>query len=139
MVIYRGVNMTLENAGTTISPGGASGTVRCFSETYDMSTGTVTTSDTLEVGVIPKGAVFLYGVISNTATLATSTVALGITGSVAKYRAALIKTTILPEVFGVGAALGAVTTAEETVFATIAVASLPTSGTLSVSIFYAYN
>ena len=98
-----------------------------------------TTSDTILLGNLPAGATFAYGVINTTATLGTSTVAIGITGTTGKYRAAATFTTAdTPTLFGTAAqqALASPLSAEESVIATIAVANLPASGTLVVDLFY---
>jgi hypothetical protein len=97
------------------------------------------TTDTIVVGVLPKGSILLYGVMNNSATLGSSTVAIGITGTTGKYRAAAVKTTTTPEVFGVGGNLGVLLTADETVFITIAAADFPASGALSISLVYVQN
>lgn len=101
---------------------------------------TQTTSDTLVIGNLPTGATFAYGVSVATATLgASATIAIGTTGSTGKYRAAAVHTAVeTPALFGITAAASTATplAAEETVFITIAVASLPGSGTLVVDIYY---
>lgn len=139
MAVLRGTNMTLLNAGTTSDPGFVDATVRVFSETVALAA--QATTDTIEVARLPKGAVFLYGVLTASATLgASATVAIGITGSVAKYRAAATFTTAnTPTLFGLAASTGVALTAEETVFITIAEAALPGSGTLRCQIFYTFN
>ena len=101
---------------------------------------TQTTSDTLQIGNIPAGAVFAYGVITASASLGTSTLAIGPASSTGKYRtAATFTATDTPTLFGNTAAIAAAdcaSTVEETVIGTIAVASLPASGTLVVDLFY---
>lgn len=99
---------------------------------------TQTTSDTLVIGNLPTGATFAYGVINASATLgASATVAIGTTGATGKYRAAAVFTAAAPTLFGdVAAVAAAPLAAEEQVFITIAVASLPASGTLVVDLYY---
>lgn len=101
---------------------------------------TQTTSDTLVIGNLPAGATFAYGVITASATLGTSTVAIGISGTTGKYRAAATFTAAdTPTLFGTAATVGATDpalSAEESVFATIATASLPASGTLVIDLYY---
>ena len=109
--------------------------VRVYREVITLAT--QTTSDTITLADnVPVGSTFMYGVMLATVTLgATATVAIGVTGTTGKYRAAAVYTTAAPEVFGVAA--GSVTlTAAETVFATIAAASLPGAGTWIVQLFY---
>ena len=137
MAVLRGPEMTKLNAGTTPDPGGVDATVRCFTEIITLAS--QGTSDTIEVARLPKGAKFLYGVISSTASLSTAVVAIGITGTTGKYRAAAVHTATVPTFFGVQAAVGVALTAEETVFITITTAALPSSGTLIVQMFYTFD
>lgn len=97
------------------------------------------TTDTIVVAVVPAGFTFAFGIINTDTSLGSSTVAIGITGTTGKYRAAATFTaTNTPTLFGVAAAEGAQTalTADETVFITIAAATMPASGTLVVDMFY---
>lgn len=138
MAVFYGEQNTLLNAGTVLAPGFSSGTVRCFVEEVTMAA--QTTSDTIVVAKLPKGAIPLFGILINSATMgASATVAIGITGNTGKYRAAATKTSITPEVFGVTAGLGEPLAADEEVFVTIGAASLPSSGTFRVMMFYAFN
>lgn len=100
---------------------------------------TQTTSDTIVVAVVPAGFTFAFGIITTDTSLGTSTVAIGITGTTGKYRAAATFTaTNTPAFFGPAAAVGASTalTADETIFITIATASLPASGNLVVDMYF---
>ena len=104
--------------------------------------GTQTTADTIVIGELPAGATFAFGMLTSSVTLGTSTIAVGITGATGKYRAAAVFTAVdTPTLFGTNATVGAddpALSANETVFITIAVASLPASGTLIVDLFYSY-
>lgn len=98
-----------------------------------------TTSDTIVVGNLPPGATFMYGVLNASATLGSSTVAIGTSGSTGKYRAAATFTAAdTPTLFGTNATVAAAAplAAEEQVIITIAAANLPSSGTLAVDLFY---
>lgn len=101
---------------------------------------TQTTSDTIVIATPQKGDAFMYGVLNASATLgASATVAIGVTGTTGKYRAAATFTTAnVPTLFGVNAAVAVADglAADETVFITIAVASLPSSGTLVVDMYF---
>lgn len=111
--------------------------VRVYRETITLAT--QTTSDTIVIADnVPVGYTFLYGVLLSTVTLgASATIAIGVTGTTGKYRAAATFTTAdTPTLFGV-ASNATPLTAAETVFITIAVASLPGSGTLHTALFYA--
>ena len=117
-------------------PSGAvvDGNVRVKRATITLAT--QTTSDTIVVAKGGNGENFLYGVINNTVSLGSSTVAIGVTGTTGKYKAAGTKTsTNTPALFGVVAAQVALT-AEEEIFITIGAASLPSSGTLVVDLYF---
>lgn len=102
---------------------------------------TQTTSDTLVIGSLPAGATFAYGVYNGSATLGgTATLAIGITGATGKYCAATAFTAAnAPVLFGTVAQMAAADpalAADEQVFATIAGASLPASGTICIDLYY---
>lgn len=138
MTVYYGTQMTkIDSVAATPAPGFVHGNVRCFAETVTFVT--QTTGDTVEVGLLPKGTVFLYGVLNVDTSTSTATVSVGHTSSTVKYRAALAKTTTVPEVFGVTAATNTAETADRTVFLTIGTASLPTSGSAVITLIYALD
>ena len=112
------------------------GILRRYRATVTMAT--QTTSDTIVLAKIPAGSAFAFGILSASATLGgTATIAIGITGSTGKYRAAATHTVTTPTMFGVHAAMSAApSTAEETIFITIAEASLPSSGTFIVDLYF---
>lgn len=98
------------------------------------------TTDTIVVGVVPAGSQYLYSILNTDTSLATATIAIGITGTTGKYRAAAtltgVNTPILSQL--VAPALnGQALTATERQFITIAVASLPASGNLLYQAFWA--
>jgi hypothetical protein len=98
-----------------------------------------TTSDTLLLGNLPAGATFAFGVLNTTATLGSTTLAIGVSGTAGKYRAAGTFTSAdTPTFFGTAATAGAASplTAEESVIGTIAAANMPASGTLVVDLYY---
>ena len=99
-----------------------------------------TTSDTLVVGNLPAGATFAFGVLTASASSGSTTLAIGITGTTGKYRAAAaFTTTDTPTMFGLTAQVGATDpalSAEENVFITLAAATAPSSGTLVVDLYY---
>jgi hypothetical protein len=114
------------------------GKVRSIVERFTLNTDVV---GSYAIGVpLPAGAVVLYGVINTTVTLGSSTIAIGITGTTAKYRAAAVFTAInTPTLFGATAAVGVPLAAEEQLLLTVAEASLPASGTLVIEVFYTTN
>lgn len=99
---------------------------------------------------IPPGHTFAYGVINTDTSLGTATLAIGISGSTGKYRAAAVHTaTNTPTFFGVVAAVAASsetsgtigsapkgTGTDEDIVLTTAVAALPASGTLVVDLYF---
>ena len=99
------------------------------------------TTDTLVIGNLPAGSTFAYGLITTSVSMSTSTLAIGITGTTGKYKAAgsAITATDTPTLFGIATIAGATDpalSAEEQVIGTIGTAALPASGTLVVDIFY---
>ncbi|MEN9417110.1 MAG: hypothetical protein RI988_730 [Pseudomonadota bacterium] len=102
--------------------------------------GTQTTSDTLEIGNLPAGATFAFGVLTSSVSLGSSTVAIGTVGATGKYRAGAVFTAVdTPTMFGIATQVGAVDpalAAEERVFVTIGAASLPASGTFVVDLYF---
>lgn len=93
--------------------------------------------DTVVLARVPAGYAFAYGIINASATLSTSTVAIGVAGAAGKYRASAVFTAAAPTLFGVvGAVDDAPLTDAETVILTNTTAALPSSGTLVVDLFY---
>lgn len=122
------------------------GTVKIFQATINLATvnggAAVTTSDNIALADVPAGYKFLFGIISTSATLGTTTVAIGISGATGAYRAAAVFTTVdTPTFFGPAITGGAAAayTATTRVLLTPAVASLPTSGTVNVQLFFALD
>jgi hypothetical protein len=100
---------------------------------------TQTTSDTIVLAKIPAGYHFAYGVLTSSVSLGSSTVAIGISGTTGKYRTAATFTAVdTPTLFGCAASVmdDDPLTAAETVYITIAAASLPASGTLVVDLYF---
>lgn len=128
------------NPPVKVAPSRHGGRVRVVSDVITLAT--QTTSDTIVLfgGKLPIGAQVLYGVLTSTVTLGTATVAIGITGTTGKYRAAAAFTAVdTPTTFGPTAVQLTPLTAEEQVFITIGTASLPSSGTVTVQLFYALD
>jgi hypothetical protein len=95
-------------------------------------------ADTIVLADLPAGYVFAYGVLNTSVTLGAATVAVGPSGTPAKYRAAAVFTAVdTPTLFGsaIAGAGQAALTATERVLLTIAAAALPASGTLVVDIY----
>lgn len=138
MAIQYGTQMgRLRNSAPVDLPlaGDVHGRVRCFNEKVVLSS--QPTTDIVEVARLPKGARVLYGILNSTVSLGTATLAIGIAGTTAKYRAAATFTTIdTPTLFGPAAVAGEALASEEIVILSIATAALPAAGTLRVMIFY---
>lgn len=99
-----------------------------------------TTSDLIQLGNLPAGSVFAFGVMTTDTSTGSATIAIGNSGTAAKYKAAAAFTsTDTPTMFGKAAPIAASDaglSADETVYATIAGASLPSSGTMTVDLYY---
>ena len=136
MTVEYGANITNRNAGSLIDVGLWSGRLRVMSEVVTMASQATTVST--EVGVLPIGARFAYGMLQVSVTAgATATLAIGITGATGKYRAAATQTATTPSLFGVNAAvMAAALTAEETILLTIAAAALAAAGRLVIQMYY---
>ena len=118
------------------------GDIRVLRCTYDLATdGAVTDADAIELGELPAGAAFVAGLLTVSATLGSSTPAIGTNAAHAsngQYRAAAVQTaTNAPNLFGLAAAKASPPlTAAAKVYLTTAAASLPSAGTVVVDIIY---
>lgn len=93
--------------------------------------------DVVVLGKLPAGSIFAYGVLNASATLGSSTIAVGISGTAAKYRAAAVFTAAAPTLFGTSTSVDdSPLSAEEEVILTNTTAALPSSGTLIVDLYY---
>jgi hypothetical protein len=118
--------------------------VRSFLARINLATLAITTADNVLLGVLPQGAVPLYGVILASVTMgASATLAIGtnkVHASNGQYRAAAVFTAAdTPTLFGLAANMGVVASnsAETPVYLTNGVANLPGAGTLIIEVFYA--
>jgi hypothetical protein len=86
---------------------------------------------------LPIGARVICGFLNTTVTLGSTEVAIGITGSTGKYRAAAVFTTTNAfTTFALMASTGVRLTTEEQIIVTTTAASLPASGTLRMGFLY---
>ena len=93
--------------------------------------------DTVTLGEIPAGSVFAFGVLTASATLGSSTIAIGTAASPGKYRAAAAHTATVPTMFGPSTAVDdAALSGNETLTLTNTTAALPSSGTLVVDMYF---
>lgn len=111
-------------------------TLKRFRATITLAT--QTTSDTIVIADVPPGYAFAYGMLNTDTSLGSSTVAIGITGTTGKYRAAAVFTaTNTPTLFGLATSAGAAAlSANEVIFITIAAANFPASGNLVVDMYF---
>lgn len=137
MTVFYGTHMTKIEAGTPPDPGFVHGTLRTTMES--VTAAAQTTSDTIVVAQLPKGAILHGARIMASVTMgASATIAIGITGTTGKYRAAAVLTTAdaWEELDVTSDNFHTALTAAEEVFITIAVASLPAAGTVLVQFTY---
>jgi len=91
--------------------------------------------DTVNLFILPKGFMPCFGML-HSPTLGSSTIAIGVSGTAGKYRAAATHTAVIPTLFGVVTSMaGTPLTADETIILTNTTAALPASGTLTVRMF----
>lgn len=95
--------------------------------------------DLIEIAKLKKGERFLFGMITVSATLSTATIAVGNDDDDDKYKVAATHTTAnAPAIFGMTAAQDNLS-ADETIYAKVGTAALPSSGTIKIALFYASN
>lgn len=121
---------------TTNSNGAVQGgRVRRFRATITLAS--QADGDTVVLAQVPAGYAFAYGILNASATLGSSTIAVGVAGTAAKYRAAAVFTAAAPTLFGLSTAVDdAPLAAGETVILTNTTAALPSSGTLIVDLYF---
>jgi len=113
------------------------GKQRCTTEIFTMAA--QASGSILVLGKLPAGAVFKGVRITASASAgATATIAIGIAGSTAKYKAAAVFTAVdTPTLYGKASAMAqGPLAAEETVIATIAADALAAAGTLVFELFF---
>lgn len=87
---------------------------------------------------LPKGYLFLYGVLNTSVSLGTSTVAIGTEKTEDLYKKAEVLTEAdVPTLFGKNAAVVSANEETQNVYLTVAAAALPASGTLVVDMYFA--
>lgn len=116
-------------------PRHALGRLKCLGRSGKITLAAQADGDDIDLFKLPRGCIPLFGLLHASATLGTSTIAIGIAGSTGKYRAAAVHTAVIPTLFGVAAGMGDALSAEELVKLYNTTAALPGSGTLEVSLF----
>lgn len=112
------------------------GRVRCFKATIPLASQPA--ADVTVLADIPAGYAFAYGIVTTDTSLGTTTFSIGDSSSAARLRAAAVFTTTnTPTLFGTGAGIteGALSS-QRRVTLTWATATAPSSGTLTVQLFY---
>lgn len=114
----------------------AGGRVRRFRNTITLASQAA--ADTITCQPIPAGHVFCYGVLTSSVSLGSATIAIGVSGTAGKYRAAAVFTAVeTPTLFGLSTvADDDFLTSTETPIITIGAAALPASGTLVVDFYF---
>lgn len=113
------------------------GKTRCLQASFNLASAVQANGDVLTLGQIPANARIKTIKMTSSVSLATSTVSIGIAGTVAKYRAAGTFTVVdVPTIVGPGAVAkaAAANNVAETLIATVGVAALPAAGTLMFEI-----
>ena len=108
------------------------GRVRVMYDTYT-ETAAMETGSTIKVGRLPKGARFLYGYITTSKSLGTTTVKIEI-GSTEVRAAAVHTTAVVPQLFGKNTGTQ-IDTASDVVITT-ATANSPGDAVIQTAIFY---
>lgn len=134
-----------ETAGYALTPivkptsPGVGGRMRRYRATITLAS--QANADWILLARIPTGAMFAFGLITSSVTLATSVIAIGTSpthGTNGQYYAAAVFTTAnQPVLFGLAAAVGGAALAADTlIYLTSATAALPAAGTLVIDLYY---
>ena len=124
------------NPTTKVSGGVQGGRLRRFRAVITFAS--QASGDDIVLAKIPAGYTFAFGMINASATFgASATVAIGVSGTTGKYRAAATHTATVPTLFGLYTAADDVPlAAAETVLLTVGVAALPSSGSAVVDLYF---
>ncbi|ARS27616.1 hypothetical protein [Sphingomonas sp. KC8] len=89
---------------------------------------------------LPRGYRFAHGMLNTDTSLGAATIAIGVPGTPAKYRAAAAFTaTDTPTMFGKAAALAEAEPETQTIILTVGAAALPGAGTLIVDVYASHR
>lgn len=140
MTARKSIQMTNDGSSPTVkrSGGDIGARIRRNIASFDLATVQIVNGDTLALGPVPKGAVGVSHRITASATMgAAALIAIGIAGTVAKYRAAAVFTAVdTPTAVAKASTLDDTLAANEDHIATISVADLPAAGLLTIETFY---
>jgi hypothetical protein len=98
-------------------------------------------ADWILLARIPTGALFAFGILTSSVSLATSVIAIGTSpthGTNGQYRASAVFTAVdTPTLFGLASAMASsALTGDTLIYLTSATAALPGAGTLVVDLYY---
>ena len=118
--------------GTKTRGSVVNGRVKRFRATITLAGQVV--GDLFQLFTLPAGASFLLGSIVNSVSLGSSSLGIGTPGAVTKYRGQSqgLNNVETPSFFSASGAAASELAAEEPVFATLAGANLPATGTLVI-------
>lgn len=138
MTVFYSTELASYTSTPVVKAADAGYNARLFRFRATIALASQTTSDTIVIAVVPAGLAFAFGVHTTDTSLGSSTVAIGITGTTGKYRTAAVFTaTNTPTMFGNAAACDdAALTADQTIFITIAAATMPSSGIYVVDMYF---
>jgi len=113
--------------------------LRRYRATLTYATQAYITPDQFVLAIVPTGSTFAFGILTADTSSGSTTIKIGITGTLDKYKAAAAFTaTNTPTFFGTAAQAGYATpsSAEETILLTIGTADAPGTGTLVVDLYF---
>jgi hypothetical protein len=113
------------------------GTLRRFRA--DVNLASQASGDTINLVTLPRGYSFAHGILNSDTSLGTATLAIGVAGTAAKFRAAATFTaTDTPTLFGKQAPTEEAEGDAQAIIASIGTAALPASGNLTVDIYASF-
>lgn len=123
-----------------VPPAAHGGRARVCSDTITWASQAAADTITVLGGTLPVGAQFLYGIVTTDTSTGSTTFSVGTSGTPAKYKAlGALTATDTPTLFGKTAAELTPLTAEEQIIVTLAAATAPSSGTMTIQMFYALD
>lgn len=134
MAEHNSVQAAAKAAGSKLDGAIHGGKLRRFRA--DVNLASQASGDTINLITLPRGYRFAHGMLNTDTSLGASTLAIGVSGTAAKFRAAATFTaTDTPTPFGKQAPTEEAEGAEQAIIATIGTAALPASGNLTIDIY----
>ena len=113
------------------------GKVKAYQATITLAS--QASADTIVIAKARQGEKFIGGILTTDTSLGSAKIQIGYADDADKYKADAVFTAVnTPTLFGNAAAMAALA-ADEEIFITVGTASLPGSGTLKVTMFFAVN